>query len=222
MEKVTNRPIADFGKGLSPYPYVLIFPQDKQERMLTEELNKSGVGIEWNTELISFEQDDQRITGEIRKNNKTESFSCIYLASCDGARSTVRKQLDTGFEGGTYAHTFYVADIKAAGPAADGEMHAAIDTADFLIIFPMKGDTNVRLVGSVGAEHENNEDLKWEDVSKNILSRLKMDVEKLTGFLPTGYTTGWLHISGSNTFSFWATLPTYTARLADRYEYRNW
>ena len=139
---------------MSPYPYVLIFPQDKQERMLTEELNRSGVSIEWNTELISFEQDNHGITAEISKNNQRESLSYLYLAGCDGAHSMVRKQLDTGFKGGTYAHTFYVADIKAAGPAADGEMHAAMDTADFLIIFPMKGDTNVRLVGSVGAEHE--------------------------------------------------------------------
>ena len=174
--------ITDFGKGMSPYPYVLIFPQDKQERMLTEELNRSGVSIEWNTELISFDQDDQGVTAQIKKNNQEESFRSIYLAGCDGAGSTVRKQLDTGFEGGTYAHTFYVADIKASGPAADGEMHAALDTADFLIVFPMKGDTNVRLVGSVGAEHEHNKDLKWEDVSKSILARLKMDVENINWF----------------------------------------
>ncbi len=175
-------PIADFGKGMSPYPYILIFPQDKQERMLTEELNKWGVSIEWNTELVSFQQNDKEITGEIRKNNQSAFFSCLYLAGCDGAHSTVRKQLNIGFEGGTYAHTFYVADIKATGPVADGEMHVAMDTADFLIIFPMKGETNVRLVGSVGAEHEKNEDLKWEEVSKNILTRLKMNVEKINWF----------------------------------------
>jgi 2-polyprenyl-6-methoxyphenol hydroxylase-like FAD-dependent oxidoreductase len=181
-KKATHAPVADFGKGMSPYPYILIFPQDKQEQMLTNELNKSGVGIEWNTELISFEHDEQGIRGEIRKNNQTESFGCLYLAGCDGAHSTVRRQMEVGFEGGTYEHTFYVADIKASGPAANGEMHAAFDDADFMIIFPMKGDTNIRLVGSVGSQHENNSDLKWEDVSKNILTRLKMDVEKINWF----------------------------------------
>jgi hypothetical protein len=90
--------------------------------------------------------------------------------------------MDIGFEGGTYEHTFYVADIKASGPAADGEMHVAFDDADFMIIFPMKGDTNIRLVGSVAASLENSPDLKWEDVSKNILTRMKMEVEKINWF----------------------------------------
>ncbi|MFC7554072.1 FAD-dependent monooxygenase [Pseudoroseomonas wenyumeiae] len=46
-----------------------------------------------------------------------------YLAGCDGARSTTRHRLGMGFEGGTYDQTFYVADVEASGPAADGELH---------------------------------------------------------------------------------------------------
>ncbi|MDP9041225.1 MAG: FAD-dependent monooxygenase, partial [Bacteroidota bacterium] len=167
---------------ISPYPYILIFPQDKQEQMLTEELEKSGVHIERNTELTSFEITDDQINGEILKEGQREKFTALYLAGCDGAHSVVRKGIGVGFAGGTYEHTFYVADIKANGPAADGEMHAALDDADFMIIFPMKGDTNVRLVGSVARNQENNQELKWEDVSKDILNRMKMDVEKINWF----------------------------------------
>jgi hypothetical protein len=75
-----------------------------------------------------------------------------------------------------------VADIKASGPAANGEMHAALDSSDFMIIFPMKGDANIRLVGDLNQDQENNPDLRWENVQKDILSRLKLDVEKVNWF----------------------------------------
>jgi len=51
-----------------------------------------------------------------------------------------------------------------------------------MILFPMKGDTNVRLIGDVNRDQENNPDLTWENVHKDILSRLKLNVEKVNWF----------------------------------------
>jgi 2-polyprenyl-6-methoxyphenol hydroxylase-like FAD-dependent oxidoreductase len=174
--------LGDFGLDISPYPYVLIFPQDKQEQMLVSELEKLGVHVERNTELVSFETTDEGIKARLQKDGLSEFYTANYLAGCDGAHSTVRKEMGVGFEGGTYSNTFYVADIKADGAAANGEMHAALDEADFMIIFPMKGETNVRLVGSLGHSQEKTTELKWEDVNKDILARMKMNVEKLNWF----------------------------------------
>ena len=174
--------IGDFGVHYSPYPFVLIFPQDRQEQLLIEELGKLGVAVERNTELLSFEISDNGIRAQLSKEGIQENCQSLFLAGCDGAHSSVRKGLNIGFEGGTYSHTFFVADIKASGPAANGEMHAALDSSDFMIIFPMKGDANIRLVGDLNQDQENNPDLVWEDVQKDILSRLKLDVEKVNWF----------------------------------------
>jgi len=59
-----------------------------------------------------------------------------YIAGCDGARSTLRETIGTGFPGGTYRQLFYVADVEAAGRALDGELHADLDETDFLAVFP--------------------------------------------------------------------------------------
>ena len=174
--------IREFGIHDSPYPYVLIFPQDKQEEMLIEELGKLDVRVERNTELLSFEISEEGIRARLSKEGTEETCMTVYLAGCDGAHSSVRKGLQTGFEGGTYSHTFFVADVKASGLAANGEMHAALDASDFMILFPMKGDANIRLVGDVNQDPENNRDLVWEDVQKDILSRLKLDVEAVNWF----------------------------------------
>src|SRR5215813_6267686 len=44
-------PLGDAGRGVSPYPYILILGQDDNERILGENLEKLGVPIRWNTEL---------------------------------------------------------------------------------------------------------------------------------------------------------------------------
>ena len=37
--KAARVPFQGIGEGLSPYPFVLIFPQDSHERLLTERLS---------------------------------------------------------------------------------------------------------------------------------------------------------------------------------------
>src|SRR5690349_14959642 len=47
----------DAGRELTPYPFVLIYPQDRHERVLVRRLEEAGVRVERNTELLGFEQD---------------------------------------------------------------------------------------------------------------------------------------------------------------------
>src|SRR6476660_2705990 len=116
------------GEGLSPFPYMLIFPQDQHERLLIERLAGLGVQVERNTELLGFEDQATGVLARLRRPDGTEeSVRADYLAGCDGARSTVREVLDIGFPGGTYSHLFYVADVQASGPVMDGELHVALD-----------------------------------------------------------------------------------------------
>jgi hypothetical protein len=94
----------------------------------------------------------------------------------------VREKLGIDFPGGDYADTFYVADIRASGPAVNGDMNIALDEADFLAIFPMKGEGKARLVGAVRKELHDKKGFRWEDVSPVILRDLKMNVEEVNWF----------------------------------------
>ena len=62
------------------------------------------------------------------------------------------RTLGTGFPGGTYLQVFYVADVEAAGPSIDGELHGNLDEADFLAVFPLVGKGRARLIGTVRDE----------------------------------------------------------------------
>ena len=89
-----------------------------------------------------------------KRDGGVEACTVAYLAGCDGARSTVRDAIRSEFPGGTYEHLFYVADVDAGGATVNGELHIALDETDFLVVFPLKGEGRVRLIGTVRQEAE--------------------------------------------------------------------
>jgi hypothetical protein len=65
----------------------------------------------------------------------------------------------------------------------NGELHGALDTTDFLIVFPLKDDGRARLIGTMrtDAEHQH-DDLKWKDVSQRVIEWMRIDVERVHWF----------------------------------------
>src|SRR3979411_616554 len=108
------------GSGLTPYPFLKIFPQDQHERLLIERLEALDVAVERRTELIHFTDRENGITARLG-GPYGQDYDCEanYIGGCDGARSTVRETIGAGFPGGTYLQIFYVADVAAGGPTPD-------------------------------------------------------------------------------------------------------
>jgi 2-polyprenyl-6-methoxyphenol hydroxylase-like FAD-dependent oxidoreductase len=182
--QVAHAALGDIGVGISPFPYVLIFPQDEHERVLINRLHDAGVDVERESEVMGFEEAAGRVRAMVKRpDGVTETCEAAYIAGCDGAHSVVRQALAVGFQGGTYEHLFYVADVEARGPAMNGELHAALDTSDFLAIFPLKEDGRARLVGIVRAavEHQHQE-LSWDDVSTRVIDWMHLDVDRVRWF----------------------------------------
>jgi 2-polyprenyl-6-methoxyphenol hydroxylase-like FAD-dependent oxidoreductase len=172
------------GSHLTPYSFLQIFPQDQHERLLIERLEAFGVSVERQTELLRFDAEDDRVTAHLRGPEGGEDVcEASYIAGCDGARSIVRETIGTGFPGGTYRQVFYVADVDASGRAVDGELHADLDEADFLAVFPLAGKGRARLIGIVRDQRADHADrLKFEDVSDRAIDHLKLQVDKVNWF----------------------------------------
>jgi 2-polyprenyl-6-methoxyphenol hydroxylase-like FAD-dependent oxidoreductase len=172
------------GEGLSPYPFALIFPQDEHERLLVERLQAVGIQIERRTELTGFADTGEGVRAKLRLPDGTEeTCEAAYLAGCDGAHSAAREAMHAGFPGGTYAHLFYVADVEATGPVMDRELHAALDEADFLAVFPLKAPGRARLIGTVREEAvAQHRTLEWKDVSRSIVERMGIEVREVHWF----------------------------------------
>jgi 2-polyprenyl-6-methoxyphenol hydroxylase-like FAD-dependent oxidoreductase len=182
--KVARLPIRRLGEGLSPFPYPLTYPQDAHERLLIERLGALGVIVERQTELVRFDQHPENVLAVLKRPDGSEEIcAAAYLAGCDGARSTVRDMLATGFPGGTYSGLFYVADVDAAGPAADGEIHVELEEADFLAVFPLRGTGRLRLIGPVSWEPDRPpREPTFDDISQRALSNLKLTIARANWF----------------------------------------
>jgi 2-polyprenyl-6-methoxyphenol hydroxylase-like FAD-dependent oxidoreductase len=172
------------GSRLTPYPFLHIFPQDEHERLLIERLELLGVRVERRTELTGFVERNDGVLARLRGSDGTErDCEAQFIAGCDGARSIVREITGTGFPGGTYRQVFYVADVLAAGPAVNGELHIDLDEADFLAVFPLAGTGRARLIGTVRDERADRANsLKFGDVSSRAINSLKVGVKTVNWF----------------------------------------
>jgi 2-polyprenyl-6-methoxyphenol hydroxylase-like FAD-dependent oxidoreductase len=183
-KKVARARLGDMGRGLSPFPFALIYPQDAHERFLVEKLRAAGVEVERGTELAGFDDLGDHVHARLRHRDGTEEFcDAAFLAGCDGAHSRVREGIEAGFPGGTYDRMFYVADVRATGAVIDHELHVALDSSDFLAVFPLTQTRHARLVGTVLDDAvDRHASLTWEDVSRDVVERLGITVEAVNWF----------------------------------------
>jgi 2-polyprenyl-6-methoxyphenol hydroxylase-like FAD-dependent oxidoreductase len=162
----------------------LIFSQDEHERLLIDQLAKSGVNVERRTELISFEETNGSVCARLKlPDGSEEVFEAAYIAGCDGTHSIVREGVKIGFPGGDYSHLFYVADVKASGAAINDEIQVGLDKDDFLAVFPLHDEGRARLVGTVREQAEKqHENLSWSDVSSRVIEWMDIKVETVNWF----------------------------------------
>src|SRR6266404_8066668 len=104
---------SNIGAGLSPYPYVLMLEQSKNEKLLYEYLQSHRKEVLWRTELDSFSQNKSGVTAQVKTTDSaSQIIKARYLVGCDGPKSLARHTLGLSFEGSTFERTFYVADAQ--------------------------------------------------------------------------------------------------------------
>jgi 2-polyprenyl-6-methoxyphenol hydroxylase-like FAD-dependent oxidoreductase len=171
--EIATIPLGNVGKGLSPYPFALSYPQDDHERFLIDRLRAAGHTVEWNTELTGLTQETSGVRAVLCKHQAEETWSGSYLCGCDGAHSAVRHGLGIGFPGGTYDQLFYVADAQAKGTWSDRDFTGYIAEKTFSLAFPVREAGMFRFVGLVPEALRGRDDIGFDD--------LREEVEKVTG-----------------------------------------
>lgn len=106
--------IAEFDLGLlandTPYPFRLHIEQHRLTKFLGARLKDfPDAELRFSTDLLHYEQRDDRILATIEGPNGRETVEADYLIGADGARSIVRKQMGIAFEGFTWPERYLVA-----------------------------------------------------------------------------------------------------------------
>ena len=205
--------LGNIGEGLSPYPFILDFPQDEHERFLVDRLRDAGVEVERSATLVSFTQDADGVDAVIAAGGREQRARFGYLCGCDGARSAVRKGLGVGFEGGAYEHLYYVADVRLAQPDRGHDFHLAMGADTFALRLPSRRGEMERLIGFAPDGVENP---TFEDVRADAERLLQAKVAELNWF-----STYRVQHRVADRFTWgapscWATPATSTARSGAR------
>ena len=132
----------DFQEHLrgSPYPYVLLLPQNETEEILTEHLRSLGTSVEWQTEMIGLTQDEHGVEAVLRRPDGDEQVQVAWLVGCDGAHSMVRHLLGLQFAGTTLEQSFasfVVGNVRLTWDLSYEEVFAFLHHGNFIGYFPM-------------------------------------------------------------------------------------
>lgn len=189
--------LGEFGKELTPYPFMLMIPQDKHEQILDEHLCSLGISVERKTKLQSYANSESGVTANLIGVEDGIESTCeaAYIVGCDGSHSPVRHGMGVKYEGDTYVPLFYIADLEAEedeSPLFNGEGHLNFSDDTFNLVLPFEEGRRVRIVGTtlpktddthqeidLSAPHP---DLTLEDVLPDIKKASKIEVKKVNWF----------------------------------------
>ena len=134
----------------SPFPFTLQLQQSKTERFLSRYLASLQKEAERRVELLSFEQDDDGVSANLRYvDDKEETARASYLVGCDGAHSTVRHALGVSFEGEPYPTDFVTADVHVEWDLPRDQFSFFIAPQGILIFLPLAGK-RASIVADIG------------------------------------------------------------------------
>ncbi|HJQ59244.1 MAG TPA: FAD-dependent monooxygenase [Vineibacter sp.] len=158
-------PLGDIGKSLSPFPFVLMLGQDDNEHIMGDSLRGHGLDVQWNTELIAFEQQSGHVDATLKQpDGSTRKITAEWVAGCDGSRSPVRELSGITFPGAPYEHVFFVADTEATGPMRPGELNVYLWQDGFHLFFPMRGQDRWRVIGILPKPMRHRDDLTFDEL----------------------------------------------------------
>ena len=167
--KTARVPLGEIGRGVTPYPYILILGQDDNEKIMGERLRDWGAAVQWNTELTGLVQAPDHVVATLKQaDGNTREVKAAWVAGCDGAYSAVRELNGITFPGAPYEHVFFVADTEATGSMVPDELNVYLWRKGFHLFFPMRGQDHWRIVGILPDALNGKKDVSFDDVPPSL------------------------------------------------------
>ena len=122
----------------TPFQFLLGLEQYRTEELLTQRLHDLGVEVERGRELVSFEQDDNRVWAQVASGaGGAETVESQFLVGCDGAHSTVRHTLRLPFEGAEDPEHYVVGYLSIDWELPSSEMFELSSSRGTLFGIPL-------------------------------------------------------------------------------------
>lgn len=189
-KKVGEFEFDDMGSDITPFYYVIMYEQSKNENLLYRYLQSNNQDVEWNTELVAYREGVGKYIVTLQQQEKQIEITADYMVACDGARSKLRELTAMEFAGGTYENVFYVADTHVQKEVCSTSINFFVSNNAFHLLFPLEGKNRYRTIGILPKKLYHKNDISFTEVSEHI----QHDAETDLGFYNTQwYSTYRLH-----------------------------
>jgi 2-polyprenyl-6-methoxyphenol hydroxylase-like FAD-dependent oxidoreductase len=161
--------MANTGEGLTKFPFIHLYQQSKNERLLLDFLTVNCCPVYWDSNLVSAIQMGKEVKVSLQSGTESVTLTCDWLIGADGAHSTVRKQLQIPFNGDTYSHEFFLADVELNNKElGDSRVDLFMSKLGFAGYFPMPEANCFRIIGSLSDDLLQRQDIELEDALPHI------------------------------------------------------
>ena len=138
----------DFSDIPSAYPFTLMCPQARTERILLRHLERLGGTVIRPAELIRVRDAGSHVDAEVRMDGHIRGVRARWLVGCDGMHSTVREQSGIEFTGAPYEQDFLQADVHMDWPLSRDEV-TLFFSPDGLVVVAALPEDRFRVVATV-------------------------------------------------------------------------
>jgi 2-polyprenyl-6-methoxyphenol hydroxylase-like FAD-dependent oxidoreductase len=135
----------DFSGLATSYPFTLLVPQSTTERLLLDRVRELGGQVIRSKALATVTQDSAGTTATFTDG---DTIRARYVVGADGMHSTVRQQAGIGFAGGSYEHSFVLADARLTGDTPSDEVKLFWASEGLTVVAPLP-DGAFRIVAPV-------------------------------------------------------------------------
>lgn len=126
---------------------MLTLPQCDTEKVLADHLTSLGGAIHGGVGAVSAKQDGDCAQVTVETTGGEAAISARYVVGGDGMYSTVRAAAGLEFDGGTYAESFVLADVRMDWPFGTSEVSLFFSPAGLLVVAPFP-DGSFRIVAT--------------------------------------------------------------------------
>lgn len=115
--RLYGRATIDLTRLPSAFPSLLITPQYQTEGVLARRLDRLGVAITRDAEVVGLTQDTEGVDVRVRGSDGAERrYRAAYAVGADGVRSAVRTALGLPYPGRSVVRSLMLADVRFLRP----------------------------------------------------------------------------------------------------------
>lgn len=126
-----------FDKLPSPFSYLLMVPQDVTESILTRRLEEFGGTLHRGVTADAIEPQREGVRVWLSTPDGRRAIDARYVVGADGMHSMVREAASIPFEGGSYTHSFVLADVTMEWAHGREEVMLFFSPAGPVVVAPL-------------------------------------------------------------------------------------